>query len=94
MRIPVWTAAHFLDFTNARERTRFDHLSWDGSTLEFDIIGPMLGDDITIVLPAEDLKSISVDADAVTPGYETVSGRSAAFLTTLTHGAHVKAEHY
>jgi hypothetical protein len=93
MGIPVWTAAHFLDFTNARQRTRFENLSWDGATLQFDVTGPAPGDDVTVVLPAKGLISLSVDAEVIAPAYETVGGRSAAFLTALTDGAHVSAQY-
>ena len=91
--IPVWTAAHFLDFTNARQLTRFDNLSWDGVTLQFDVSGPAAGDDITVVLPAKGLISLSVNAEVIHPVYETISGRSTAFLTALTDGAHVAAQY-
>jgi hypothetical protein len=93
MGIPVWTASRFLDFTTARQSTRFDNLSWDGETLEFDITGPTAGDAVTVVLPARGLASVSVSGEVVTAAYETISGRPTAFLTALTDGAHVVAEY-
>ena len=42
--IPVWHAARFLDFINARLSVRFDDQTWDGTTLAFDYVGPVAAD--------------------------------------------------
>ena len=91
MGITVWNSARFLDFTAARQRTRFDDLTWDGTTLEFDFVGPSATDGISVVLTADGLVSTTVDGLPVTSTPDTISGRAVAFLTSLADGAHVAA---
>ena len=74
----MWTAAHFLDFTTARQSTRFDNLSWDGATLEFDIAGPTAGDDVTVVLPATGLIIVSIGGRLADTGPEPTQPSAAA----------------
>ena len=90
--IPVWNAARFLNFTNARQSTRFDNLTWDGTILQFDIVGPS-ADQVAVVIPAAGLVSVSMAAEVVMAPTEMIRGRPTAFLTALTDGAHVVAEY-
>jgi hypothetical protein len=91
--IPMWSAEKFLDFVEARNAGCFDNLSWTGTRLTFDFTTPMAGQDLTLMLPAENLLSIELDGTPVAFTSDVLKGRSYALFTTQASSTQVVAKY-
>jgi hypothetical protein len=91
--IPVLSAEAFLNFIEARNNARFDSVIWDGATLTFDFQTPHAGQELTIMLPADNLISIKVGDDFVGFTTESLMGRNYALFSSTAVSAHVVASY-
>jgi hypothetical protein len=94
--IPMWTAEKLLDFVQARNAARFDHITWNGTNLAFDFTAPISGQDLTILLPARvgvtnQLLAASFAGNPVACSIETLKGREYAWFTTRAGAGQVIA---
>ncbi len=75
-----------LDFTTARDAAKFNNLNWNGTTLSYDFVAPIIGQKLTQMVPARvgssDLISINFAGDPVSFTTDTIKGVDYAFFTT------------
>ena len=86
-----------LDFTEARNAAKFNNLNWNGTTLSFDYLAPISGQDLTLMVPARvgssDLLSITYDGNSTPYTTETIKGQDYALFTTQSAGGSVVASY-
>ena len=84
--IPIWTAEKLLDFVHARNTSRFDNISWNGTTFAFDFVAPAPGHNLTLMVPGwirtNQLVSIQFAGSPIVPSTQTIKGRDYALFTT------------
>jgi hypothetical protein len=98
-KIPLWSAEMLLDFVEARNRARFENMTWrasekqDGRQLTFDFRTPAAGQQLTIMVPGiwsgRVLKSITADGGTVDLTTELVKGIEYGMFTTTAAQMHV-----
>lgn len=86
--IPIWSAAEWLDFTEARHNATLDRIQWDpsGRRLSFYLAAPMAPEvDLTVLIPRQHggvrLTQVEVDGTAVTYHERYLSGSSYASIS-------------
>ena len=100
-QIPLWSAEMLLDFVEARDRVRFENITWQIGTkpescqLAFDFHTPTAGQELSIMVPSvwsgRVLKSITAGGQTADFTTETVKGIQYGILTTTAAEAHVAA---
>ena len=91
--IPMWTAEHWLNYTEARVATNVDSLAWDAAsgTLSFRVVVPASSDAQSLMLPnsfgGKTLSSATVNGAGAGVTTQTISGRTTSFLS-LGAGTH------
>ncbi len=93
--IPMWSAEHLADFVEARDASQFRNVAWNGTNLTFDFSTTKAGQELTIMVPAEQgssqLLSVTVGGTPATFTEKTVAGRKYAMVTTTAASAQVVA---
>jgi hypothetical protein len=91
--IPMWSAEHWLQYTEARAGSSMTNLSWSAASqrLSFDLSVPASADAQSIALPSSyagaTLNSVTIDGAPVSVSAQTINGRATSFVNAAP-GAH------
>jgi len=101
--IPSWSAEKLLDFLQARNKARFENVTWlvdpkqNTSQLAFEFRTPAEGQDLTIMIPsrwsARVLKSVAAGGKTVKLSTETIKGIEYGMFTTKAAVVDVQARY-
>ncbi|HEX6961502.1 MAG TPA: hypothetical protein VF175_06520 [Lacipirellula sp.] len=93
--VPMWSAEMLLDFTLARNGSRFENIQYAGHSLQFDYVAGMGGFDLTLMIPlnwdAQQLQQVLVDGVATELFVETIKGVDYGMFTTPVDRARITA---
>lgn len=82
--VPIWSAEDTLDFLLARNRVETRTIEWDGAHLTFTVVEPVLGQDLTLLVPAQAsgaaLTQVRVDGAVVSYTLSSIKGYDYALV--------------
>lgn len=84
--IPMWTAEHWLKFTEDRNATTMSGYSWSAQSrqLQFSVTVPAGSEALTLALPGTfagfNVTSVTLDGSTATTSSQTITGRPTIFL--------------